>query len=306
MMVTILATVTIVSLILTIALTALVVRLLRAERRRSAARSATLAEMAEAAAHQFGSFEEDAYAVDDLQLDRIDNVPIAASGDLFAERESRTAWPRRLAIAVALVAVAIGVGAAVRFRPPAVSSTAVVSGARRRLDAVGAPRIAVAQAHPGHRHADDHRPGAQSRERSNAAERLATALLFAADGSFVASGRAPFDFGGSARTMKAASSSGAVTAAVARYRIGFRAEDGRVIGHVDRRRREQPSQEVHHDPHYVQRRRALVALLSPPPSRSRRSSSRSRIPSLSLQDRRRADQRHGHRHRRQRPVRVRA
>ena len=60
MMVTILATVTIVSLILTIALTALVVKLFRNERRRSAARSAALAQMAEAAAHEFGSFEEDA------------------------------------------------------------------------------------------------------------------------------------------------------------------------------------------------------------------------------------------------------
>ena len=65
---------------------------------------------------------------------------------------------------------------------------------------------------------------------------FATALLFDADGSFLASGRAPLDFGGlgpngeSGFVIKVP-----VSAPVARYRIGFRAEDGRVIGHVDRR-----------------------------------------------------------------------
>jgi hypothetical protein len=64
----------------------------------------------------------------------------------------------------------------------------------------------------------------------------ATAYLFDADGSFIASGRAPLDF----TLLRPGDESGfaiavPVTTAVARYRVGFRDEDGRVIGHVDRR-----------------------------------------------------------------------
>ena len=65
---------------------------------------------------------------------------------------------------------------------------------------------------------------------------VATAFLFAADGTFLASGRAPLDFS----TLAAGDESPfvvavPVTSAVARYRVGFRSEDGQVIAHVDRR-----------------------------------------------------------------------
>jgi len=64
----------------------------------------------------------------------------------------------------------------------------------------------------------------------------ATAFLFSADGSFLTSGRAPLDF----TTLRAGDESPfvikvPVTDAVARYRVSFRDETGRVIGHVDRR-----------------------------------------------------------------------
>jgi hypothetical protein len=65
----------------------------------------------------------------------------------------------------------------------------------------------------------------------------ATAYLFGTDGSFIATGRAPLDF----TLLRPGDESGfsiavPVTGApVARYRVGFRGEDGRVIGHVDRR-----------------------------------------------------------------------
>jgi hypothetical protein len=64
----------------------------------------------------------------------------------------------------------------------------------------------------------------------------ATAMLFGSDGTFLASGRAPLDFS----TLRPGDESGfvitvPVSAPVARYRVGFRAEDGRIIGHVDRR-----------------------------------------------------------------------
>jgi hypothetical protein len=65
---------------------------------------------------------------------------------------------------------------------------------------------------------------------------FATAFVFAADGSFLASGRAPLDF----TTLGPGDESPfvvtvPVTGAVARYRVGFRSADGRVVAHVDRR-----------------------------------------------------------------------
>jgi hypothetical protein len=65
---------------------------------------------------------------------------------------------------------------------------------------------------------------------------VATAFVFAQDGTFLASGRAPLDFS----TLSPGDESPFVIAipvkgTVARYRIGFRGEDGQVIGHVDRR-----------------------------------------------------------------------
>ena len=61
-------------------------------------------------------------------------------------------------------------------------------------------------------------------------------FLVACAGSFLASGRAPLDF----TLLRPGDESGfviavPVTAPVARYRVGFRGEDGHVIGHVDRR-----------------------------------------------------------------------
>lgn len=65
---------------------------------------------------------------------------------------------------------------------------------------------------------------------------VATAFLFGADGTFLASGRAPLDFS----TLAAGDESPFIVAVpvkspVARYRVGFRSEDGQVIAHVDRR-----------------------------------------------------------------------
>jgi hypothetical protein len=65
---------------------------------------------------------------------------------------------------------------------------------------------------------------------------VATAFVFAADGTFLASGRAPLDFS----TLAPGDESPfvitiPVKGTVARYRVGFRNEEGHVIGHVDRR-----------------------------------------------------------------------
>ena len=65
---------------------------------------------------------------------------------------------------------------------------------------------------------------------------VATAFVFGPDGTFLSSSRAPLDF----TTLGPGDESPfvvtvPVTGAVSRYRIGFRAEDGRVIAHVDKR-----------------------------------------------------------------------
>jgi hypothetical protein len=65
---------------------------------------------------------------------------------------------------------------------------------------------------------------------------IATAFVFGADGAFLASSRAPLDF----TTLTPGDESPfvvrvPVTGEVARYRIGFRSGDGRVIAHVDKR-----------------------------------------------------------------------
>ena len=65
---------------------------------------------------------------------------------------------------------------------------------------------------------------------------ITTAFLFGPDGTLLASGKAPLDF-----SVLAAGDESPflvtvpVKKAVARYRIGFRSDDGRVIAHVDRR-----------------------------------------------------------------------
>jgi hypothetical protein len=65
---------------------------------------------------------------------------------------------------------------------------------------------------------------------------FASAILFGPDGNFLTSARAPLDF----TTLRPGDESPfvipvPVTGSVARYRIGFRAADGSVIAHIDRR-----------------------------------------------------------------------
>ena len=112
-------------------------------------------------------------------------------------------------------------------------------GAGRRGDAAAPARragAAVAARHAAGRIADDHRPGAQSRSGAPLSRVTVTAYTFDDKGAFLASGRALIDV-----TALAPGDESPfvvtvpVTETVARYRIGFRGEDGRVIAHVDKR-----------------------------------------------------------------------
>ena len=65
---------------------------------------------------------------------------------------------------------------------------------------------------------------------------VATAFLFGPDGTFLTSSRAPLDFTTLAPGVESPFVvSVPVTGQVARYRVGFRTEDGQVIAHVDKR-----------------------------------------------------------------------
>ena len=151
---------------------------------------------------------------------------------LFAAPVQRSAWPRRAAIGAALAGTIFGVAVGLR----SIGDIGGAAPAAARVTSV--PQLDLMSL----KHTQDtdamtivglvHNP-VNGPMLPNV---FATALLFDADGSFLASGRAPLDFGGlgpngeSGFVIKVP-----VSAPVARYRIGFRAEDGRVIGHVDRR-----------------------------------------------------------------------
>jgi hypothetical protein len=252
----VLIVITLVSLSMTIALAVILVRLVRDERRRSDARVAVLREMAEAAVERQAtegaqpsaiSYEQSATprstdvlpSPADLDLDYASD-DTRSGAELFIRPEPSTAWPRRVAVVGILTLLVAAAGLAVRSRSAApAATTTVATGATtgsasgqqtgllellslKQTQDTGALTITGLVQNP--------RDGAMLSKIS------ATALVFSADGTFLASGRAPLDY----TVLRPGDESGfvisvPVNAPVARYRVGFRSEDGRVIGHIDRR-----------------------------------------------------------------------
>jgi hypothetical protein len=226
--------ITVASVALAIVMGMIVAKLFRDERRRSDARVAILAELAGQA-----ELESDALADFDMRDDSLPVAPVIAASDLFAEREERSTWPRRLAVVGGLVMVLVVAFVGLRSRasisavsngapPPAAQATSEELAIRLELMSLthvaesGALKITGLVQNP--------RGGAL------VSKVTATAFLFGVDGTFLASGRAPLDF----TTLRGGDESGfvinvPVSVPVARYRVGFRGEDGRIIGHVDRR-----------------------------------------------------------------------
>jgi hypothetical protein len=252
----VLIVITLVSLSMTIALAVILVRLVRDERRRSDARVAVLREMAEAAVERQATEGVQPSAISyELSATRrsTDALPLPADLDLdyasddtrsgaelFIRPEPSTAWPRRVAVVGILTLLVAAAGLAVRSRSAApAATTTVATGATtgsasgqqtgllellslKQTQDTGALTITGLVQNP--------RDGAMLSKIS------ATALVFSADGTFLASGRAPLDY----TVLRPGDESGfvisvPVNAPVARYRVGFRSEDGRVIGHIDRR-----------------------------------------------------------------------
>lgn len=216
--------VTLMSLAMAVAMSVIAWRLLREERRRSAARVAALADLAEQEERR-------------EPLGR--TLPVAASepeaavtraSDLFATREPATSH-RALALAVAAVLIVATVAALTRLGGRRTEPDSPVAAARL------APLELVSLRHSKHGETLTivglvRNPG-EGRELQNV---TVVAFVFDQAGVFLASGRTGLE---AARLAPGAESPFAVTiantSAVSRYRIGFRTEDGRVLGHVDRR-----------------------------------------------------------------------
>lgn len=249
---TILLAVTGLSLAMAAGMAVLLGRTLRAERRRSDARVALLEQLAadpwataqhglpaEAMAKADSSSlhaSSPAPRPDPVGLGDFDLRPSQPSAtveqDIFHEHEAPSAWPRRVAVAggmaAVLAAVVFGWSAS---RPDVIPAT---QGVER---AVEQPLELVTLQHTQEDGALVITGLVQNPRNGTALSRIvATVLLFGADGQMLTSGRAPLDF----TTLSPGDESPfvirvPVAAAVTRYRVGFRGEKDRVLGHVDRR-----------------------------------------------------------------------
>jgi hypothetical protein len=265
---TTLVTVTLLSMGMAGALSVIVWRMLRDERQRSDARVAALATLAarepDPRMHVERSVPRPAPARRERQPEREMDLPMRASagrpiddadgegglvhrslgeGGMFVERREESPWRNRV---VVMVGLGLVIASAILF-----SLTANGRPATR----AAAPPVPTAGAQPAQTPApqaglelvslrDSQQAGALTitglvhnpRGGGLLTRVSVTAYAFDANGAFLASGRALLDV-----TSLAAGDespfvvSVPVTETVARYRIGFRGEDGRVIAHVDKR-----------------------------------------------------------------------
>lgn len=241
----VLIVITLGSLTLTIALALLLARLMRAERRRSDARVAMLRDLADDAVQQQPDrmnpeVDWDRELVTDgmVDYDPADSIGSRPSAELFVRPQPRSAWPKRILVA-ATIALVVGLGAFTLRTTSSKGTPSLVARSTQPTAATQTPGLLELVSLKQTQEA-----GALTitglvlnpRDGAVLSKVRATALAFGADGSFLASGGAPLDF----TVLRPGDESGfvisvAVASPVARYRVGFRSEDGHVIGHVDRR-----------------------------------------------------------------------
>lgn len=230
---TTLVTVTLLSMGMAAALSVIVWRMLRDERQRGEARVHALVAMARPA-------ERQAAPALDIPL----RSSAAAVAPMFAERETASPWANRAAVMTGLaLLLASGLlltltlsdsGGAGR---PALRAQAsgTSSPAGQAASAIGLELLSLR---------DSRQPAAltitglvQNPRDGTALTRVTvTAYAFDEKGSFLASGRALIDITALAPGDESPFVvSVPVSDTVARYRIGFRGEDGRVIAHIDKR-----------------------------------------------------------------------
>jgi hypothetical protein len=225
--------ITVASLALTVVLAVTLAVILLDRRRRSDARAAVLAEMAaETAPPVSGS------VLDDFEM--VPTEPAVSTAELFTPHHEPSAWPKRIAVAggIALVVLIVSI---VRPTLPGSSNESTTSPAATPAaaenDSAAQLLELLSLRHDQEANALKITGLVQNPRQGALLTRIsATAMLFGNDGTFLASGRAPLDFS----TLRPGEESGfvitvPVSVPVARYRVGFRGEDGRIIGHVDRR-----------------------------------------------------------------------
>jgi hypothetical protein len=234
--------VTLLSMAMAVALSTVVWRLLRDERRRSEARVAALADMmaragAEDARKSSRPFVSEPHVVRGFDLALNEPSPHVASAPLFTEPEHSSPWRGRAVImgALALAATAaLLVALTIRDRGRA---QAAAAGSTTAAAAQPLELLSLRDSRDGNTLTIS---GVVQNPRNSGMLRqvTVTALAFDAGGTQVASGHALIDITALAPGDESPFVvSVPLTGAVARYRIGFRGEDGRVIAHVDRRQR---------------------------------------------------------------------
>ena len=236
---TTLVTVTLLSMAMAASLSVIVWRMLRDERHRSEARVVALT--AKAGTRDQGPGTRDqGQGTRDLILRE---SPVR-SGALFAEREGSSPWGTRFVVmaglglvvasVILLALTATGKAAATRQAGRAAVTAAAVQ-AGTNPGAAGLELLSLR---------DTRQPGALTitglvQNPHGGAPLLrvtVTAYAFDDKGAFLASGRALIDVTALAPGDESPFVvSVPVSETVARYRIGFRSEDGRVIAHIDKR-----------------------------------------------------------------------
>lgn len=250
---TILATVTVISLALAACMGVLLARIVREERRRSDARAALLAELAEdhdrgvvptypgpraaraitdARPATIASREAVLSELEDLDFREADQATTPMSGSLFAEGKAPSAWPFRLVAATVVVVVIAGVAFGVRVlsdREALETEQVVTLETPRPLQLLSLA----------HRPQDGQLAISgvvqNPRDAVPVSRVEATVLAFDASGDQIASGRAPLDFTTLAPGHESPFIVRITAKNVARYRISFRGEGGQPLAHVDRR-----------------------------------------------------------------------
>ena len=254
---TVLIAVTALSLAMAAGMALVVAKLVREERARSEARVAALGAMsadpvidsavprrpivvAPAVSPLLRSEQAVQFDDDDLDI-RQPETAVSGVSSLFAETNRPSPWGRRFAVIASLAVVVLVIGLVAvtgKARPPA--SAAAASSVAQQAPPLGTVPLELLSL----QYARDENAqrlvisGLVQNPRSGAAlsRVVATVFLFGPDGTFLTSSRAPLDFTTLAPGVESPFVvSVPVTGHVARYRVGFRTEDGQVIAHVDKR-----------------------------------------------------------------------
>ena len=167
--------------------------------------------------------------------------PRSAGVEPVCRNQSAVPWGRRFAVIASLAVVVLVIGlVAVSGKARPTASSAAASSVAQQAPSLGdgPARVVVAAVCPDENAQRLVISGLVQNPRSGAAlsRVVATAFLFGPDGTFLTSSRAPLDFTTLAPGVESPFVvSVPVTGQVARYRVGFRTEDGQVIAHVDKR-----------------------------------------------------------------------